>query len=323
MVFLLKKGNVWCVLDGQQRFSTLMIFLAALRDTLGRLDPIGGIWFDGMWDRPDANWRLDETYRLITREIVKPARNSPHGKNEVAWARAGEAAKATDVYVAMNSMTGTNESWFVWAYTSMANWEKPNHDAGANAALEAVNDRYAALDAELLNNISTMLVERRADLRYDSGRPVTACRFAGVARVVVKIGHGAEFAEARRIVKAASEKIKAPALLSVYQVRSGATQGTYLVMSCSPSMDEFDADTEGAAFVTAFGGAEAYTKLTNLRNGFQNSVDVQYFAFAPQMSSVPKAQGDADPYLEAQGDDEAGPVARSGPCALRGHAIFV
>ena len=233
---------------------------------------------------------------LITREVVKPARNSPHGKNEVAWARAGEAAKASDVYVAMNSMTGTNESWFVWAYTSMADWEKRNHDAGDNAALEAVNDRYSALDAELLSNTSTMLVERRADLSYDSGRPVTACRFASVARVVVKIGHGAEFAEARRMVKSASEKIKAPASLAVYQVRSGATQGTYLVMSCSPSMAEFDADSEGAAFVTALGGADAFAKLTSLRNGFQNSVDVQYFAFAPQMSSVPKAWGDADPY---------------------------
>jgi alpha-L-fucosidase len=26
---------------------------------------IGGIWFDGMWDKPDAPWRLDETYSLI------------------------------------------------------------------------------------------------------------------------------------------------------------------------------------------------------------------------------------------------------------------
>ena len=36
-----------------------------LRELLTNYGPIGGIWFDGMWDRPDANWRLDETYRLI------------------------------------------------------------------------------------------------------------------------------------------------------------------------------------------------------------------------------------------------------------------
>ncbi len=26
---------------------------------------IGGIWFDGMWDKPDSDWRLGTTYRLI------------------------------------------------------------------------------------------------------------------------------------------------------------------------------------------------------------------------------------------------------------------
>lgn len=36
-----------------------------LRELLTNYGPIGGIWFDGMWDKPEANWRLDETYRLI------------------------------------------------------------------------------------------------------------------------------------------------------------------------------------------------------------------------------------------------------------------
>jgi alpha-L-fucosidase len=38
---------------------------AQLRELLTNYGPIGGIWFDGMWDRPDANWRLAETYKLI------------------------------------------------------------------------------------------------------------------------------------------------------------------------------------------------------------------------------------------------------------------
>jgi alpha-L-fucosidase len=33
--------------------------------------PIGGIWFDGMWDKPDAEWRLARTYALIHR--LQPA----------------------------------------------------------------------------------------------------------------------------------------------------------------------------------------------------------------------------------------------------------
>jgi alpha-L-fucosidase len=38
---------------------------AQLRELLTNYGEVGGIWFDGWWDRPEANWRLDETYKLI------------------------------------------------------------------------------------------------------------------------------------------------------------------------------------------------------------------------------------------------------------------
>ncbi len=36
-----------------------------LRELLTNYGPIGGIWFDGMWDKPDADWHLSKTYALI------------------------------------------------------------------------------------------------------------------------------------------------------------------------------------------------------------------------------------------------------------------
>ena len=38
---------------------------AQLRELLTNYGDIGGIWFDGWWDRPDAEWHLDRTYALI------------------------------------------------------------------------------------------------------------------------------------------------------------------------------------------------------------------------------------------------------------------
>lgn len=38
---------------------------AQLTELLTNYGEIGGIWFDGMWDKPDAPWRLEETYALI------------------------------------------------------------------------------------------------------------------------------------------------------------------------------------------------------------------------------------------------------------------
>ncbi len=36
-----------------------------LRELLTGYGEIGGIWFDGHWDKKDADWRLDKTYSLI------------------------------------------------------------------------------------------------------------------------------------------------------------------------------------------------------------------------------------------------------------------
>ena len=40
---------------------------AQLTELLTNYGDIGGIWFDGMWDKPDADWQLDRTYALIHR----------------------------------------------------------------------------------------------------------------------------------------------------------------------------------------------------------------------------------------------------------------
>ncbi|HEY5824211.1 MAG TPA: alpha-L-fucosidase [Cyclobacteriaceae bacterium] len=38
---------------------------AQLAELLTNYGPIAGIWFDGMWDKKDADWRLEKTYKLI------------------------------------------------------------------------------------------------------------------------------------------------------------------------------------------------------------------------------------------------------------------
>lgn len=38
---------------------------AQLTELLTNYGKIGGVWFDGMWDKPDADWQLPRTYSLI------------------------------------------------------------------------------------------------------------------------------------------------------------------------------------------------------------------------------------------------------------------
>jgi alpha-L-fucosidase len=44
---------------------------AQLAELLTNYGAVGGIWFDGMWDKPDADWQLPRTYSLIHR--LQPA----------------------------------------------------------------------------------------------------------------------------------------------------------------------------------------------------------------------------------------------------------
>ncbi|MBC7844426.1 MAG: alpha-L-fucosidase [Gemmatimonadaceae bacterium] len=44
---------------------------AQLTELLTNYGPVGGIWFDGVWDQPKTDWRLAQTYALIHR--LQPA----------------------------------------------------------------------------------------------------------------------------------------------------------------------------------------------------------------------------------------------------------
>ena len=51
--------------EGGNWYKYLDFMDAQLTELLSGYGPIGGIWFDGMWDKPDADWRLEKTYSLI------------------------------------------------------------------------------------------------------------------------------------------------------------------------------------------------------------------------------------------------------------------
>lgn len=52
--------------DDSGEFNRYLDFMdAQLTELLTNYGEIGGIWFDGWWDKPEANWRLEQTYGLI------------------------------------------------------------------------------------------------------------------------------------------------------------------------------------------------------------------------------------------------------------------
>ena len=82
---------------------------AQLSELLGHYGPIGGIWFDGMWDKPDADWQLDSTYALI--HTLQPA--ALIIPNHHQHPRPGE-----DVQTFEQDLPGANTAGFNTSYVS-------------------------------------------------------------------------------------------------------------------------------------------------------------------------------------------------------------
>jgi len=80
-----------------------------LRELLTNYGPIGGIWFDGMWDKPDADWHLPKTYALI-HELQPTALIIP---NHHQTPRPGE-----DVQTFERDLPGENTAGFNTKYVS-------------------------------------------------------------------------------------------------------------------------------------------------------------------------------------------------------------
>ena len=58
-----------------------------LRELLTNYGPIGGIWFDGMWDKPDADWHLQKTYATHSPVATRHPHHSQPSSNSQARRR--------------------------------------------------------------------------------------------------------------------------------------------------------------------------------------------------------------------------------------------
>jgi hypothetical protein len=232
----------------------------------------------------------------IFREVVKPGKGLSHTVHEVAWARALEAAKYPGLSLGITSMSGPNESWWLNGFGSAADLEKANAAFAASPALAAVEGKFVPPEADFLNNGFGVIARLRDDLSYNSGRPMVSMRYMLISTVTVRPGHGDEFAEARRMIKAAHEKAKLVDGFAVYQVLGGGATGTFLVFQAKSSLAEFDTDPHGPAYAEALGGAAAQKKLADMAGSYTATSIVNLFRLDPQISVLNKAWYDADPF---------------------------
>lgn len=230
----------------------------------------------------------------IIREQVKPGRAAAHEKVELGWPKAWAKANWPNGWIAMTSVSGPPEAWFLNAWASYAAMEKDREDTDKNAALKAENDQLSAQDGDLLTGTTNILASYREDLSYRPNINVGKMRYFAVTTYRVNPGRAREFNEWRRLAKEQHEKGKVDEHFALYQVVSGAPGGTFLSFVPHKSLAELDTDAHGKAYQDAQ-GEEGRARINELQHEALLSTTAQIFLFSPKMSYVGKELAANDP----------------------------
>lgn len=176
----------------------------------------------------------------IVREEVKLGRAADHSKFEAGWPAAYEKAKSPDYYLAMVSMTGPNEAWYVTPYASHAAIGEGMKRDNANAVLSAELARLSKGDAEYISGVRTIQALGRPDLSYGGFPDLTKARFWEITTFRVRPGQDQSFEAAAKAYASAAKRVAPQTSFRTYQVIAGMVGPTYIVFSTVNSYAEFD-----------------------------------------------------------------------------------
>ncbi|HZP23383.1 MAG TPA: hypothetical protein VFB04_08050, partial [Terriglobales bacterium] len=169
---------------------------------------------------------------VISREFVKPGHGGAvHERSESAFVQAMSKANWPVHYVAMNSLSGKNRSLFFTGYDSLEGWEKDTVGMMKNAALNSALDQAAVADGNLLDATDQAVFVYNDEMSLRAPVDIPRMRYMEIQVFRVKPGHGEEWEEAVKMVKAAYEKASPEAHWAMFHLVYGGTLGTYTVMT--------------------------------------------------------------------------------------------
>lgn len=234
----------------------------------------------------------------ISREEVKVGKGPAHAVLERNWNAAYVRAKLQNGWLGMTSMSGPSEAWYLMGFGSWDEMEKYNKAADANEAWSAENANFLTQDGDMLSRASYIIASYRPAMSYRAVSSMATKRYMQVQVVRVKPGRAREFFDNWRELVAAHEKAKMEESWAFYQVVSGMPDGTFIYLQPHASLADVDHSAQmhaADAYRNAVGEA-GRARTREMQQLAVESSQTVYFAFSPNMSTVPKAWMDADPF---------------------------
>ncbi len=231
----------------------------------------------------------------IIREEVKVGHNYDHIKTEAGWPAAFARAKSPDYYLALESLTGSNEAWFVVPFGSQGAFGDSLKRQSDNAVLSAELARLSRADSEHISTIRTIHAVARKDLSHGPYPDTANQRFWQITLFRARPGHEQDFEAAAKAYGAGLGRVAADASFRVYQVVAGIPGPSFLVFSSVRSFAEFDKMmAAGQELMKAFTADEQAAVRKFGSEGLLNA-ETNRFRLDPEMTYVPQEVRDQDP----------------------------
>lgn len=176
----------------------------------------------------------------IFREHVKVGHDAAHSKFEAAFPAAFEKAKSQEYYLAMTSLTGPPEAWYVTPYASFAKISEGTRSIEKDPVLSAELDRLSLADAEHITSVERILAVARPDLSLGDFPDVARMRFVEISIFRVRLGKDEQFNEVAKAYAAAAKRANPKASYRIYEVIAGMPGGTLLIFSSVEDYGDLD-----------------------------------------------------------------------------------
>ena len=218
-------------------------------------------------------------------ESVKPGKGAAHEKVEIGWPQAFRKAKWPTRYLAMTSLSGPGEAWFMSGYESFAALEADQKNIEKAPTLAKELERLSQLDGELLSGTRGVLAVYRPELSYRPDIGLADMRYFALTIITLKPGYDSAFADVRKLVHAGHDKANMDEHWAMYQVTSGMTGPAYLLLIPMKSLQEADVaqESHGKPYGDALGDA-GRKQLRDFGRTAVESTETKLFAFSPKMS---------------------------------------
>lgn len=230
----------------------------------------------------------------IIREQVKVGRSAEHSKFEAGYPAAFEKAKSPDSYLALTSLTGPAEAWYLIPRESHAAIGESMKREHKDPVLSGELNRLALADAEYISGVQSIMTVARPDLSTGPFPDLAKTRFYLITTFRIRPARATDFEDVAKMYLSILKRINPNASRRMYQVVAGGRDFTFIGMASVENYADFDQMVSEDQRVLKEAKPEEMAILKKYNESVE-SVESNHFEVDPVQSYVPQETRQKDP----------------------------